>query len=147
MDLALNELQGLMCHGTQQTKTNHLLSILAALNYTIVWMVSIRSPIYNYSNPFLCFPGVGSIPSIATDIFTNLSAPQLSNFSVWSDCLSLFSLSLIFTVVRWDSLNPPNSKNFFFFNYPQMLHFVWDLYVSQNAKELYASHSLGRILV
>ena len=28
MDLALNNLQGLICHKTQQTKTNHLIQLI-----------------------------------------------------------------------------------------------------------------------
>ena len=54
MDLALNNLQRLICHKTLPTNqvTRTFLSILGVLNNPVVWIVSTRPPTSKSSTPF-----------------------------------------------------------------------------------------------
>ena len=73
-----------------------LLSILADLNNTAVWIVTFLHPIFNSSSPF--FKALGTIPSGPITIGINVTLMFLNflSFLPMSKYLSLFSLSLIF---------------------------------------------------
>ena len=141
---------GLSIESQWQQVSSNLLSILADLNNAAVWMVSARPLISNSSSSFTKTSGIVSSAPITIDItvifmFYNLfsSLERFKYFSLFS--FSIFSL--------W---GPPRRQSplicrfsFFFCKLWWGLVF-WsgfsDLFVSQEAREVCASHSPGQIL-
>ena len=129
MDLALNNLQRLICHKIQPTNqpTNQvsrtLLIVLADLNSSVVWIVSTRFVIFNSSDPLMTKPSssitigitVTSIfhffffSSLARSKYLSLFSPSF-NFILWSDgtakstirqvpCFIIFLIIIIIIII------------------------------------------------
>ena len=84
----------------QVSKT--LLSILANLNNSVVWMVSIHTPISNSYNPLSKL--LGTVPSapITIGITITIMSHSFFRFLAMSKYLSMFSFSFIFTLIQHD---------------------------------------------
>ena len=134
-------------------------SILISLYNAVVWMVSSRIPISNTFNPISKLLVTVLVRQL--QLVSPLSAPvtigitvNLIFFSVFrqgpSTCLSFRFLwfSLCGPLWRQSSLDDWFSFSFFLLSLG-LVFWSWlaDLFISQNPREFYASHSLGRILV
>ena len=90
----------------QQVSSGHrtLLNFLADFNNAVVWMVAIRPPISNPSSPFS--KPLGTVPSvpITISITVTFTFHRFLSSLLNSQYLSLFSLSLIFTL--WSAGTP-----------------------------------------
>ena len=84
------------CKSPQISRT--LLGIVADFVNTIVWMVSIRPPIYKSSISFSKLFGIIPSAPTTTGITVNLMFHSFLSFLTRSCYLFLFSLSLIFTL-------------------------------------------------
>ena len=120
MDLALNNLQRLICHKTQQTKPNHqvsqtLLVFLPNLNNAVVGMVPTCPLIFIFSMSFF-----QTFPNCTKNINyswyqCHFHVPQFFQFSSKVEVpMLLFTFFQFYSVVNWDS-NVHNRQVFFFF--------------------------------
>ena len=98
--------------GLSESKSPHvscpLLSILADLNDTVVWMVSARPLIFNFASPFSKHSGIFPRAPITTGINVIFIFHSFFFFFFFLSLLRskysfLFSFSLIFFVVCWKS--------------------------------------------
>ena len=126
-----------------------LLSILANLNRSVIWMVSTRALISSSSRYFTNYLVTVPRAQITTGTNVTFMFQSFCNSQTRSRYLFLFLLSFNFTL--W-SAGPANSTT------QQVLFFCWllwglvvwprlaDLFVSQNFIGVCVSHSPGQIL-
>ena len=122
-----------------------LLSILAALNDAVVWMVSTRPLISKPSSP--CTNPLVTVPRVPITIGITVTFMFHSFFNslARSRYLSFFSLIHIYFDVCRDSNVPNSASSLFLLSSIGLV--VWPRsFVSQNARRVCASHSLGQIL-
>ena len=118
-----------------------LLNILADLNHAVVWMVSARPPISNSFSLLAKYLGIVPSASITIDITV---------IFMFHSFLVLFSLSLNLTL--WCARMAMSTiRQVIFFCQLTLDLVFWlglgNLFVSQNTREICASHYPGRILV
>ena len=89
-----------------------LLSIRTDVNNSVVWIISIRSPIFNFSSRISKHLGIFPSAPITVGITVALMFHSFLN-SLGRSKYFLFSLSLIFTLIRCDS--PQYEKFSYFF--------------------------------
>ena len=124
-----------------------LLSILTDLNNAVVWVVSSCPLISKSSSP--CFNSLVTVPSTPITIGITVTFMFHTFFSsqarFWY--LSLFSLSFCFTLCSAETAKSTIRQ--FFFCCISLGLVIWsrlgDPFVSQNPRELFASHSPARI--
>ena len=124
-----------------------LLSILVDLNNAVIWMISHHPLISNFSSPSSV-----TVPRapLTMGITVTFMLQSFFQFLRMSRYLSFFSLSFNFTLWSVGTAKSTIQQVLFFFSWLSLGLVVWprlgDLFVSQNSREVYASHSLGQIL-
>ena len=83
---------------SRKSQNGSFLSILADLNNMVIWMVSIRPPIFNSSSPLSEHLETVPITPLAIGITANFMFHSIFSSLARSKYLSLFSFSLIFTL-------------------------------------------------
>ena len=82
-----------------------LLSILAGLNYAVVWIVSARPPISNSSSPLI--KRLGTVPSVPITIGVNVNLifeSFLDSLARSKYLSSLFAFLYFHSAVYWDAI-------------------------------------------
>ena len=128
-----------------------LLSILADFSNAVVWVVLVRPLISNSSNSFSQPLEIVLSVLITISITVNFIFHSFFSPLARSKCLFLFSFSLIFTLLSAGMAKSTSRQVPFFFRALLLGLVFWlvldDIYVCKNPRELWASHSLGWILV